>query len=301
MSAEYKIRKMTDIMAGFIGHTAVHLPDDVVSRLEKLRASEDDPAALQVYDMMFENMRLASELNRPSCQDTGLVQFRIECGSRFPLINELGSILREAVIKATADTPLRSNAVEPFDECNTGDNAGTGAPALFWDVIPDRDDCSIYTYLAGGGCSLPGHAMVLMPGEGYEGVVRFVMDRITSYGVNACPPLYVGVGIAGSIETSALLSKQALLRPVGSHNSNEKAAAMEKLLEDGINAIGIGPQGLGGRNSVLGVNIEYSVRHTATIGVAVSFGCWTHRRGHIVFDSDLNCTTDTHRGFTSAS
>ena len=298
MTIEEKKRKFTDIMASFIGHTAIHLPDDVVSKLEELRAAENDPAALSIYDMMFENMRLAAELVRPSCQDTGLVQFRIECGSRFPLIHQLNDVLHDAVRKATAKTPLRPNAVEAFDEYNTGNNTGTGAPALFWDIIPDSDSCGIYTYLAGGGCSLPGQAMVLMPGDGYEGVARVILDRITSYGLNACPPLLVGVGIAGSIETAALHSKLALLRPVGSHNPNEKAAAMERLLEDSINAIGIGPQGLGGSSSVLGVNIEYSVRHTATIGVAVSFGCWTHRRGHIIFDSDLNCSTDTHHGFT---
>lgn len=298
MNTEEQIRKMTDIMASFVGYTAVRLPDDVVSKLSSLRTAESDPAALSIYDMMFENMRLASQLGRPSCQDTGLVQFRIECGSRFPLIHHLKDILHDAVIKATAETPLRPNAVEPFDEINTGNNTGTGAPALFWDIVPDDESCSIYTYLAGGGCSLPGHAMVLMPGDGYEGVARFVMDRITSYCLNACPPLLVGVGIAGSIETAALLSKQALLRPAGSHNPNKKAAEMEKLLEDSINAVGIGPQGLGGSSSVLGVNIEYSARHTATIGVAVSFGCWTHRRGHIVFDSDLGFITDTHAGFT---
>ena len=289
---------MTEIMASFLGHTAIHLPDDVVKRLSELRASEKDPAALMIYDMMFENMRLAAELGRPSCQDTGLVQFRIECGSRFPLIHQLRDILQDSVIKATAETPLRPNAVEAFDEYNTGDNTGTGAPVLFWDIVPESDSCGIYTYLAGGGCSLPGQAMVLMPGDGYEGIVSFVMDRITSYCLNACPPLLVGIGIAGSIETAALLSKQALLRPVGSHNSNAKAAEMERLLEDGINRIGIGPQGLGGSTSVLGVNIEHAVRHTATIGAAVSFGCWTHRRGHIVFDSDLNFSTDTHHGFT---
>lgn len=297
MTASENKRKMTEIMASFIGHSAIHLPDDVVSKLRKMRACESEPSALMIYDMMFENMRLSAELGRPSCQDTGLVQFRVKCGSRFPLIHQLGEILHDAVVTASAETPLRPNAVEPFDEYNTGNNTGTGAPAIFWDIVPDSDSCEIYTYLAGGGCSLPGQAMVLMPGDGYEGITRFVLDRITSYGLNACPPLFVGVGIAGSIETAALLSKEALLRPVGLHNPNEKAAAMEKLLEDGINAIGIGPQGLGGKTSVLGVNIEYSVRHTATLGVAVSFGCWTHRRGHIVFDSDLCCTTDTHHGF----
>ena len=297
MSSEDKKVKMTDIMAYFISHTAIQLPADVVSGLEALRSREDDPAALRIYDMMFENMRLASELGRPSCQDTGLVQFSIECGSNFPLLDSLADILRDSVIKASAMTPLRPNAVETFDERNTGNNTGTWCPVLLWDIVPGWDGCGIYTYLAGGGCSLPGCAKVLMPGEGYEGVVRFVLDRVTSYGLNACPPLLVGVGIAGSAETAALLSKKALLRPVGSHNPNPKAAEMERLLEDGINAIGIGPQGIGGSASVLGVNIENAARHTATIGVGLSVGCWTHRRGHLVFDSDLSFTCETHPGF----
>ncbi|WP_181941620.1 fumarate hydratase, partial [Klebsiella pneumoniae] len=87
---------------------------------------------------------------------------------------------------------------------------------VFWEIVPNSDQCSIYTYMAGGGCSLPGKAMVLMPGAGYEGVTRFVLDVMTSYGLNACPPLLVGVGVATSVETAALLSKKALMRPIGS-------------------------------------------------------------------------------------
>ena len=148
--------------------------------------------------------------------------------------------------------------------------------------------------MAGGGCSLPGHAKVLMPGGGYEGVTKFVLDVMTSYGLNACPPLLVGVGIGTSVEVAALQSKKALMRRIGSHNPNPKAAKMEQLLEDGINAIGLGPQGLRGKNSVLGVNIENSARHPSVIGVAVNVGCWSHRRGHIVFDKELNYTIDSH-------
>ena len=298
MTLREQVDKMTDIMTAFIGYTAVHLPDDVVSKLRELRDSEEDPAALSIYDMMFENMRLASELGRPSCQDTGLVQFRIDCGSRFPLLEQLQGILTEAVRQATEKTPLRPNAVETFDEVNTGNNLGTGAPSISWNILPMWDGCSVSTYLAGGGCSLPGHAAVLMPGEGYEGTARFVLDRIAEYGPNACPPFLVGVGIANSVDTAAQLSKKALFRPVGSHNPNEKAAEMEQLLEEGINAMGIGPQGMGGKFSVLGVNIENAVRHTATLGVGVSLSCWTHRRGEIVFDRDLNFTAGTHSGFT---
>lgn len=137
-----------------------------------------------------------------------------------------------------------------------------------------------------------------MPGEGYEGVTKFVLDRMTTYGLNACPPLLVGVGVATSVETAALLSKKALMRPIGSHNENERAAHMEKLLEDGINAIGLGPQGMGGKYSVLGVHIENTARHPSAIGVAVNVGCWSHRRGHIIFDRDLNYTILSHSEVT---
>ena len=214
----------------------------------------------------------------------------------FPLIGELEALLKEAVVKATFEAPLRHNSVETFDEYNTGKNVGKGTPTVFWDIVPDSDQCEIYTYMAGGGCTLPGKAMVLMPGEGYEGVTKFVLDVMTSYGINACPPLLVGVGVATSVETAALLSKKALMRPIGSHNDNERAAKMERLLEDGINAIGLGPQGMGGKYSVMGVNIENTARHPSTIGVAVNVGCWSHRRGHIIFDKDLNYTITTHSG-----
>ena len=148
--------------------------------------------------------------------------------------------------------------------------------------------------MAGGGCTLPGKAMVLMPGEGYEGVTRFVLDVMTSYGLNACPPLLVGVGVGTSVEVAALHSKKALMRPIGSHNPNPRAAKMEQLLEDGINAIGLGPQGLMGKHSVLGVNIENSARHPSVIGVAVNVGCWSHRRGHIIFDKNLDYKILSH-------
>ena len=123
-----------------------------------------------------------------------------------------------------------------------------------------------------------------------------MLDQMTSYGLNACPPLLVGVGVATSVETAALLSKKALMRPLGSPNDNARAAEMERLLEDGINAIGLGPQGMSGKLSVMGVHIENTARHPSAIGVAVNVGCWSHRRGHVIFDKDLNATVTTHSG-----
>lgn len=298
MSNERQSKKMKEIMAKFIAHTGKKLPDDVIAKLQELRDKEDTHLAKSIYDTMFHNQELAVKLNRPSCQDTGVLQFWVKCGTGFPLINELEILLKEAVIQATFEAPLRHNSVETFDEYNTGKNVGTGTPTVWWDIVPNSEQCEIYTYMAGGGCTLPGHAMVLMPGEGYEGVTKFVLERMISYGLNACPPLLVGVGVATSVETAALLSKKALMRPIGSHNDNERAAMMEKLLEDGINAIGLGPQGMGGKFSVLGVHIENTARHPSAIGVAVNVGCWSHRRGHIIFDKDLNYKILSHSEVT---
>ena len=297
MSQQEMVTKMTDIMASFVGHIGKKLPDDVIAKLDELTEKETSPLAKTLYQTMTRNQNLAVALDRPSCQDTGVLQFWVKCGTGFPLIDEVEALLKEAVVKATFETPLRHNSVETFDEVNTKRNVGKGTPTVFWDIVPHSDQCEIYAYMAGGGCTLPGKAMVLMPGAGYEGVTQFVLDQMTSYGLNACPPLLVGVGVATSVETAALLSKKALMRPLGTHNENARAAEMERLLEDGINAIGLGPQGMGGSASVMGVHIENTARHPSAIGVAVNVGCWSHRRGHIVFDRDLNVTCDTHSTF----
>lgn len=296
MSKAEQIQQMHDTMSKFISLVSYKLPDDVTAKLSDLKAQEEYPLAKVIYATMERNQALAGELKRPSCQDTGVMQFFVSCGENFPLIGQIDKILKNAVMQATVDTPLRHNSVETFDEYNTGLNVGDGTPSSFWEIKEDSDECEIYTYMAGGGCTLPGQATVLMPGEGYEGVVRFVLDRMTSYGLNACPPLLVGIGVATSVETAALLSKKALMRPVGSRNPNERAAHLEKLLEEGMNKLGIGPQGLSGSKTVMGVNIENSARHPSTIGVALNTGCWSHRRGKIVFDRDLNYTTPSHEG-----
>ena len=297
MTREEQVKKLTNLVADFVSYTGKVLPDDVKKKLRELGEREDGKLAKVIYETMTKNQELALALDRPSCQDTGVIQFWLKCGTKFPLIDSLEALLKEAVVQSTFTAPLRHNSVETFDEYNTKRNVGKGTPTVFWDIVPDSDKCEIYSYMAGGGCTLPGKAMVLMPGAGYEGITDFVLDQMTSYGLNACPPLLVGVGVATSVETAALLSKKALMRPIGSHNDNANAAKMERLLEEGINRIGLGPQGMGGRASVLGVNIENTARHPSTIGVAVNVGCWSHRRGHLIVDSNLDWTCDTHSGF----
>ena len=297
MNKETAVADLTNLMAKFTAYIGKRLPTDVTARLGELREKEVNFLAKEVYESMRANQEAADKLDRPSCQDTGVIQYFLTAGARFPLLGELEGILQGATAGATKEGPLRHNAVETFEEKNTGTNTGSKIPWLDWDIVPDDDGVTIDVYMAGGGCTLPGKATVLMPGQGYEGVAEFVFDVITSRGVNACPPLLVGVGVSTSAETAARLSKKAILRPVTSRNPNDKAALMEDLLTDGLNELGLGPQGLTGNNSVMGVNIESSARHPSTIGVAVSTGCWAHRRGRIRIHDDLSYDVISHQGF----
>lgn len=296
MSSKMERDRFIDIMAKFTSYAGKHLPDDVLAKLRELRMQEDTPMAKLIYDAMFDDLKMADELDRPCCQDTGVIQYFVQVGTCFPLIDEIEDCLREAVKKATVEAPLRHNVVEVFDEKNTGNNVGTRIPWIDWEIIPHSDEVKIYVYMAGGGCSLPGTAKVLMPLEGYEGIVKFVFDQITSYGINACPPLLVGIGIAGSVEVAAKLSKKALLRPIGTHNGNSRGEQLETMIEKGLNDIQIGPGGMSGKKSVMGVHIEQAGRHPATLAIGLSTGCWAHRRALIKIGPNMEYEMISHKG-----
>jgi len=296
VDARSRLSRLTDVVAHFTSLVSRRLPDDVTSRLKALAEAETTPMATMIYQTMRRNQELAEKLKRPSCQDTGLVQIFATVGSHFPYTDGLSEALKASIAEATRIAPLRHNTVETFDEFNTGTNVGSKSPWIYWDVAEGRDDLTLHVYLAGGGCSLPGQGKTLMPGEGYEAAMRFVLDVMTSYGLNACPPLLVGVGIGSSIDAASYMSKLALMRPVGSHASNPKVAQLEDDLQEAIDSIGLGPQGLGGSGSTMGVNIENSARHPSVLSVAVNTGCWSHRRGTIHFDKDLSYELITHKG-----
>jgi len=290
-----QIQAMTDTLTKFITYIGKVLPDDTFRKLVELRKLEVNPMASLIYDTIFENQELALKLDRPSCQNTGVIQFYARVGSRFHLTDELPEIFHNAVLEVTKKAPLRHNTVETFDEYNTVLNTGYRIPDIDWEIVPGSDELYLNVYMAGGGCTLPGKAIVLMPGTGYEGVAESVLDVMTSYGLDACPPLLVGVGVANEVEMAEKLSKRALMRPLDSRNSNEKTAMMEQELEEAIDALGLGPQGLSGARPVMGVHIENAARFSSAIGVVVSTGCWSHRRGTIVFKQDLTYSIITHK------
>lgn len=298
MQKEELRSQFTDLMAKFTTYFGKHLPDDVMESLRSLRAEQPEGIASTIYDTMFEDMALADKHDVPLCQDTGVIQYFIKCGANFPLIGEMQACLREATVRATKAAPLRHNAVQIFDEKNTGNNTGVRIPWIDWQIIPDSDECEISAYMAGGGCSLPGASKVLMPLEGYEGVVKFVFDIMTDRGINACPPLLVGIGIAGSCDVAATLSKRALMRPVSSKNENPRGAEFEELIRQGLDELNLGPGGLTGRKTVMGVNVEQAARHPSCIAVGVNFGCWAHRRATILVRPDMTYDFISHKGVT---
>ncbi len=292
--------KLTSIISGCIKYSASHLPDDILSRLRGMRDNErkhgENPLACSFYDAMLKNAAEAGRLGVPLCQDTGLIQFFARVGTEFPLLGSLNVCLCEAVRKATFETPLRPNCVDVFDGKNTGSNTGAGVPHVETELVPGARDLTLYIYMAGGGCSLPGAAAVFPPIDGMKNAVRFVIDRVAEFGANACPPLYVGVGFGGSADVAAQLSKKALLRKIGDANPDPRAAALEKDLAEALNSLSIGPGGVGGAETVMGVSVLHSERHPASLAVGVSFGCWAHRRVCLKVTENLSYEMLYHRG-----
>ena len=146
MSKKEQVEQLTRYMANFVSYVGKKLPDDVEKKLGELAEQEDSPLSKVIYSTMKRNQNLAMELNRPCCQDTGVLQFWEKCGTGFPLIGELEALLKEAVVIATKEAPLRHNSVETFDEYNTGKNVGKGTPTVFWDIVPDSDKCEILPF-----------------------------------------------------------------------------------------------------------------------------------------------------------
>lgn len=291
-------QKFIQTMVKFMSLVCKRVPDDVVNKLEEYREQEDTDLQKVIYDTYFENFKKAMELDRPCCQDTGLLHFYIKVGNKFPYLGDIKEWLNESVEIATKEIPLRPSAVNFFDEINTENGLGERIPWINWDIISNSDELEITTYFAGGGCSLPGKAMVFSPSQGYNAIAEFVYDIVTNLGINACPPVIIGVGLGENIENAAVLSKKAYLRPLGTHNPNPKGKKFEEILLNGVNSLQIGAQGLLGNKYALAVHVESSARHTGTIAAAVNIACYSHRRGIIKFNSNLDYTFDYYKGAT---
>lgn len=283
---------LLNVMKEFIKIVVTSLPSDVMNALEKVCENEEG-VAKYVCDYMLKNVYFASRTHRPLCQDTGILMFFIKTNIKSPHIGDLKEVIIEAVRELSREGILRPNSIDPFTNINTGDNTGRYVPWIEWDLGNDNVT-EITLYVAGGGSSLPARALVVPPIRGLYELVRLVLDTVGTYGLNACPPLIVGVGIGATLEVASTLSKKALLRPIGVRNSNPKVAELERLLLSKLNSLGIGPQGLTGKTFVLDVHIEYGFRHPATFAIAVSLSCWALRRGTLVLYPNGKAYVKTH-------
>lgn len=284
------------IMEKFITVAAIRLSDDVMLRLKELQEREDTPLQKEIYNSYFKNLQMAIDLDRPCCQDTGMLQFYIKAGTAFPHLDITEKALLESVRRATSSVPLRPNAVNFFEEKNTGDNIAERSPWIEWELIPASQEMEITVYFSGAGCSLPGQAKVFKPSDGLEAIIPFVFDTVYGAGINACPPLLVGIGLGHNIETASVLSKKACIRLLGTKHPHPKGAELEMRITNGLNNLGMGAQGLRGNQAVMGVHIESGARHTATIACAVNLSCYTLRRGIIRLDNNLDYEMPVYSG-----
>ena len=291
---EVEVSRLTDVIEKLCIEANEHLPEDVKCAIKTCRACEDGEIAKGILDNIIENFDIADNENVPICQDTGMACVFLEIGQDVHFVGgDLTDAINEGVRRGYDKGYLRKSVVkDPVRRGNTGDNT----PAMLYTEIVPGEQIKVTVGPKGFGSENMSMIRMFKPSAGLQGIKDFILEVVETAGPNPCPPMVVGVGIGGTFDKCALLAKKALMRPIGSHNENANAAKMERLLEDGINAIGLGPQGMGGKYSVMGVNIENTARHPSTIGVAVNVGCWSHRRGHIVFDKDLNYTITTHTG-----
>ena len=271
--------ELRELLVKFIEVVATRLPDDVLKVLQEEREVERDPNAKRFYEMMLENAHYAAEKGIPICQDTGVPFFFIKLGSRSPYLGLLPSIIEESLKAASEEIPLRPNAVDPVTDENLGDNIGPYIPWIECELLPDSDLTEIVLLLSGGGSSLLGRSITFKPLNGFEEMMEFIVNVIAEYGINACPPLFIGIGIGATSEIASMLAKRALLRRVRSRNDNNAIAEIEELLLKRLNGLKIGVQGCGVGRSILDVHIEYSARHPTTFAVGLSVNCWALRRG----------------------
>ncbi|MDV5121969.1 MAG: fumarate hydratase, partial [Candidatus Scalindua sp.] len=211
----------------------------------------------------------------PVCQDTGFAVVFVEIGQEVIIEGQsLQEAINEGVRRGYKNGYLRKSIVKnPLDRVNTGDNTPA---AIHTDIVPG-DKLKITFLAKGGGCENMSRTAMLTPAQGRDGVIDFVVNTVKDAGANPCPPIIVGVGLGGTFEYVTLLSKKAILRPVGSHNKDSNTANLEADLLEEINKLGIGPQGFGGKITALAVHVETYPCHIASLPVAVNIECHSHR------------------------
>jgi fumarate hydratase subunit alpha len=274
-----------DVAVRLLQLAVTELPQDVKEALEEAYNEEDSLVGKSQLKAILDNLNLAKNTCAPMCQDTGIVSFYVKAGGRLEGLDQIESALRKATIRATKQLPLRPNAVDPFNQKNTGNNVGRHVPYIHWEIV-HGDDLELTVLPKGGGSENVSALGMLSPNQALGGLKKFVIDTVIEAGAKPCPPIVIGVGIGGGADIAISLAKQNLLKPLNQSNSNLELAKLEQELLEAANATGIGPMGLGGKTTVLGVKLDYANRHPASYPVAVVIQCWAARRASARICSD---------------
>ena len=277
---ELDAKQITETVAQMCKEAAYYLPKDVYEGLKRGRETEKSPVGQNVLDQIIRNAEIARAEDRPYCQDTGMTIVFLKVGQDLHITGgNLEDAINEGIAKGYTEGYLRKSVVaEPlFNRKNTQNNT----PGVIYTEIVPGDKLEITVAPKGFGSENKSGVKMLVPADGVEGVKKAVMDIILHASMNPCPPMVVGIGIGGTMDRAALLSKKALTRSIDERNPMPEYAKLEEELLELINQTGIGPQ-LGGTTSALAVNIEWAPTHIAGLPVAVTICCHAMRHSHKV-------------------
>ncbi|MBI5078455.1 fumarate hydratase [Candidatus Saganbacteria bacterium] len=272
---EVSTRKITEAIENLCIEANTNLSEDVLQALNKALSKEESPAGREILRQIVANAEIARREKLPLCQDTGSAVVFLEIGQEVRLT---GGALEEAIAEGVSlgyrKGYLRKSMVkDPLRRENTGDNT----PAIVHTEIVPGEKIKIGLLCKGGGAENRSAVKMFKPTSPQEEIEKFIIETVEKAGPDACPPMLIGIGIGGNFDAVTLIAKKALLRPVGAHNSETDTARWEKELLEKINALGIGPMGLGGRTTALAVNIEKRPCHISSLPAAVNIECHAHR------------------------
>ena len=273
------VSRITEAIENLCIEANLVLNRDIREALEKGAISEKSETGRSVLQSLIKNADIAFQESLAICQDTGMVVIFVEIGQQVQIIGgSLEEALNQGVRQGYKKGYLRKSVVkDPLKRDNTGDNT----PAIIHYSIIEGDSLTLHVAPKGFGSENMSALRMLKPSDGVEGVKKVVLDTVSQAGANPCPPIIVGVGIGGSMEMAAIMAKKALMRPIDESNPDPYYKALEAELLEGINKLGIGPAGLGGSNTALGVNIDIYPTHIAGLPVAVNIGCHVTRHKSI--------------------
>ena len=271
---ELSAQRITEVVRKLCIEANCHLPQDMKVCIERSHEAECWPQAKEILERIMENYTIADRKDQPICQDTGVACVFLKIGQGVHINGSISEAVNEGVRQGYRDGYLRKSVVrDPLDRVNTGDNT----PAMiYYDLVPG-DQVEITVAPKGFGSENMSQIKMLRPSDGLQGVKDFVLKVVEEAGPNPCPPIVVGVGVGGTFDKAAYLAKKALMRPVDTRNPVPFYAQLEQELLEEINALGIGPQGFGGKTTALAVNIEQFPTHIAGLPVAVNINCHVTR------------------------